>query len=273
MNRVSNRALVNFAVDAAIAAAFVVSAVSGLVFLLPARWLTLSVSTTTALGVDYATWRTLHDWTAVVMIAGVVLHTALHWRWVTTMIRRLAGSRRTGRRPAATDVPRPKAAVPVAPASQVHVPAIAAAPAFEASAGRSEPVERAGLTRHAFLKGAGTVGVAALVGGLVGRSAASAAVSWLGEGSSTSSTASTTSAAQDGAGTAGAGESAQTTTSTARVAIDAGRCTGCGKCLQVCPFGVFAASGGGVAVANADACRLCGRCIQVCPAGAITLNG
>jgi ferredoxin len=36
---------------------------------------------------------------------------------------------------------------------------------------------------------------------------------------------------------------------------------------------VFAASGGGVAVANADACRLCGRCIQVCPAGAITLNG
>jgi len=274
MNRVSNRALVNFVVDTAIAAAFVVSAVSGLVFLLPAEWLTLSASSTTALGVDYATWRTLHDWTAVIMIAGVLLHTALHWRWVTTMVRRLARGGRTDRRSAATDFPRSKAAVPVPLESQADARATAAAPAFEASAGGSrESVERAGLTRHAFLKGAGAVGAAALVGGLIGRSAASAAVSWLGESSSTSGTASTTSASQSSAGTTGTGGSAETTTSTARVAIHTGRCTGCGKCLQVCPYGVFTANGSTAVAANADACRLCGHCVQVCPAGAITLSG
>jgi NAD-dependent dihydropyrimidine dehydrogenase PreA subunit len=48
---------------------------------------------------------------------------------------------------------------------------------------------------------------------------------------------------------------------------------GCGACLQMCPAGVFAASGGGVTAQSPDACRLCGRCTQVRRPGAITLNG
>src|SRR5450759_2928314 len=57
------------------------------------------------------------------------------------------------------------------------------------------------------------------------------------------------------------------------VAVDSGRCVGCGACLQVCPAGVFAASGGAATAQNPDACRLCGRCTQVCRPGAVMLNG
>lgn len=297
MNSVSNRALVNFIIDTAIAGAFVVSAVSGLVFLLPAEWLTLSASSATALGVDYATWRTLHDWTAVIMIAGVALHTGLHWRWLTSMVRRLAGGGRAQARPTGTAPDRrarpagAAAATPAPLASRASAPQAASAPVRELREGASRRSgARDGLTRHAFLKRAGAVGAAALVGGLVGRSAASSAVSWLDDGSSTSTTSSTTSVAQESvtglgsagdsesgaqssAGTADGDQSAQTVTPAARVTIDAGRCTGCGRCLQACPYGVFATSGSTVAVSDAQACRLCGRCTHVCQARAITLNG
>jgi NAD-dependent dihydropyrimidine dehydrogenase PreA subunit len=259
MNRVGKRAMTNFVVDAAIAAAFVVSAISGLVFLVPSGWLSLDGSGSTALGVEYTTWRTLHDWTAVIMIAGVVLHTALHWGWVKAMVRRLAGGRRAHARPAAA-------------------PEAAQAPA----AGRST------LTRSTFLKRAGAVGAAAVVGGLVGRTAASAAQRILDDGSAAGETSA---AVQDDTGGSGSGsldgsssdagassswgdgQSTQSGTSTARVTIDAGRCTGCGDCLRVCPFGVFSSNGSQVVVADAEACRLCGHCTQVCRAGAITLNG
>lgn len=301
MNRVSRRALINFVVDAAIAVAFLLSAVSGLVFLAPSGWLTLpGTAAGTALGVGYATWRTLHDWTAVIMIAGVVLHTALHWRWVTTMVRRLSG----GRAHAVTAAARPAAPVATAPAATASAalgdglttPPVRREPAFDAPAFEphrtAAPAAREGLTRHGFLKGAGAVGAAALVGGLVGRAAAGVAVSWLDEGSSTLGSSTTTVAddtaggwGDDGAGSSGdsssqgsvtpssGGSSGQSTTPTARVAIDTGRCTSCGACLQACPFGVFSTQGGRVVVSDESACRLCGRCLQVCPVSAITLNG
>ena len=58
-----------------------------------------------------------------------------------------------------------------------------------------------------------------------------------------------------------------------RVVVDSAACVGCGRCLDVCPYGVFAWNGGKAVAQNPDACRLCGHCLQVCPAGAITLNG
>jgi NAD-dependent dihydropyrimidine dehydrogenase PreA subunit len=282
MNRVSKRSLINFVVDAAIAAAFIVSAVSGLVFLVPAGWLSISGASTSALGVEFATWRTVHDWAALIMIAGVVLHTALHWKWVTSMVRRLAGGGRTQARPAASPATgtewAPAATTPAATTPAVSTPA--------SSAGG-----RRGLTRSAFLKRAGAVGAAALAGGLIGREAAGAAMSWMGDASTNDTSAAVQDAtgpygsATDGSSGAVTGSStdgsstwdeqpaAQSGASTARVTIDAERCTGCGDCLRVCPDGVFAASDGQAVVANADACRLCGHCTEVCRAAAITLNG
>lgn len=311
MHRVSRRALVNFIVDAAIATAFVASAVSGIVFLVPAGWLSLSGSPTSALGVEYATWRALHDWTAVIMIVGVVLHTALHWRWITTTTRRLFGLRASTRTTAAAVRASGRAASvgsgpgwtpastheasSVAPAALVAPDAFAepgsrgpeTRPALREPEGTSrEPAARSTLSRNAFLKGAGAVGAAALVGGLVGRAAAGAAVTWLDDGSTSRAGSTTASLDQDSAGDWGSGGTesqespsssgdagATQTTPTALVTIDSGRCTGCGACLQACPYGVFAAQGGTVAVADESACRLCGRCTQVCRPGAITLNG
>jgi NAD-dependent dihydropyrimidine dehydrogenase PreA subunit len=229
------------------------------------------------------------------MIVGVVLHTALHWKWVTMMVRRLAGGGRATARPTTA----------AAPATPAAISAAIVAPDAFAESGRSirEPdsarrdpesasrerdaAARQTLTRHAFLKGAGAVGAAALVGGLVGRAAAGAAVTWLGDDASTTRAGSTTaSLEQDSAGGWGSGSSetqdsqsssgdagATQTTPTARVTIDAGRCNGCGACLQVCPFGVFSTDGSRAVVVDESACRLCGHCTQVCRPAAITLNG
>ena len=56
------------------------------------------------------------------------------------------------------------------------------------------------------------------------------------------------------------------------VVIDAGACTGCGRCVLICPYGVFTMSGGKAVVQNAAACQLCAKCTRRCAPEAITLN-
>jgi NAD-dependent dihydropyrimidine dehydrogenase PreA subunit len=126
------------------------------------------------------------------------------------------------------------------------------------------------LSRRAFVLGLGTaVGTAAVLGfgALLRSDATSAGVQladaqsgngWQGDGSTPS----------DGGGSTGS-----TDGSGQRVVVDSAACVGCGRCLDVCPYGVFAWSGGTAVAQNPDACRLCGHCVQVCPAAAITLNG
>jgi hypothetical protein len=81
-----SRAKMNYAVDAVIAVAFVISAVTGLAFLLmgsggyqggrnPAFRPEL-------LGLARGTWSDLHTWGSLMMIAAVGLHLVLHWRWI-----------------------------------------------------------------------------------------------------------------------------------------------------------------------------------------------
>jgi len=52
--------------------------------------------------------------------------------------------------------------------------------------------------------------------------------------------------------------------------IDKNLCTGCGSCVDACPFGAMELHDG-VAVAG-DGCTLCGACVDACPESAIGLD-
>ena len=88
-----NKAKLNFVVDAAIAAGFLVVAVSGfvLMFALPHGGYQGGRNALYAQQfiLDRTTWVALHDWSAIVITAGVVGHVVLHWRWITCMARNL----------------------------------------------------------------------------------------------------------------------------------------------------------------------------------------
>jgi len=76
------RSKLNYWVDMFIGATLVTSAVSGLVFLLPA-------GNASALGVSYRTWSTVHTWSSLAMIGGAGMHLLLHWKWLVTMTNRM----------------------------------------------------------------------------------------------------------------------------------------------------------------------------------------
>jgi hypothetical protein len=73
------RARLNYFVDVGIALAGLVSAVSGLVFLLPGDM------TTGNLSISYQVWNAVHTWSSLAAIAGVGAHLALHWKWMLAM--------------------------------------------------------------------------------------------------------------------------------------------------------------------------------------------
>jgi electron transfer flavoprotein alpha subunit len=47
-------------------------------------------------------------------------------------------------------------------------------------------------------------------------------------------------------------------------------CTGCGACLNACPFGAIETKDGKAYVT--EVCRACGQCVDVCPVGAIEMK-
>ncbi len=267
--RASTRAKINYFVDAAIAVAFVLLAASGLVFLLPSGWVSVSSGSAPAmLGVTLAVWRSIHDWSALVMFSGVVLHTALHWRWVVAMTKK-------------TFAPAPVEVLPQRTASTVVVrhTAEATSPCPVPVAGRAGEDGPPRHTRHEVLVGVGMVTAAVVTGGLAGRALSR---QWLESSDATSAAAapdatSASRAGQESDGSAtGSGFSAEAAPSDSlvadRVVVDQARCNGCGRCLPSCPYGVFGWSGSTAVAADVEACRLCGRCLQACPTAAITLN-
>jgi hypothetical protein len=97
-----HKAKINYVVDLVIGISFIAAGVSGLVLLgaggggfqggrnpgyarelwLFSRW----------------TWKAVHDWGGMVMIAGVLAHLLLHWKWMVCMTRNLfRRSFRTGK--------------------------------------------------------------------------------------------------------------------------------------------------------------------------------
>ncbi len=74
----------NLMVDSLIGLAFVGSAVSGLVFLLPFD----STNSVPLLGLSLRLWSDLHTVSSLALIAGVLLHLILHARWIATTTQR-----------------------------------------------------------------------------------------------------------------------------------------------------------------------------------------
>ena len=74
-----NKTKINYWVDLVIALAFVLSAVSGIVFLFPPS------ASSTVLGIGFRVWDQIHIWGSLLMIAGVLAHLVLHWKWIVAM--------------------------------------------------------------------------------------------------------------------------------------------------------------------------------------------
>jgi NAD-dependent dihydropyrimidine dehydrogenase PreA subunit len=311
------RAQLNFAVDVAIAVAFLVAAVTGILFLLPAGTIrVLGLGMPGMLGVSLRTWHWLHDWSGVVATVGVLVHAALHYRWIVNMTRCTFGSseipaRRAARARAATPAGalatsgrRPEASAARAAARppdsrHPHLGDTAHGDRPIHRAGRTERLDRRRITRRRFVAGAAAgLGVAFLGGALLPRLGADAAKALQGSGgtqssgdatkSSGGSTGSgatdTTGSGSSGSGSSGSGASASGagsasaapggSTAAVLVSVDSSSCVGCGRCLNVCPAGVFAwdASGSHALARNASRCIRCHRCLQTCPASAITVS-
>ena len=54
--------------------------------------------------------------------------------------------------------------------------------------------------------------------------------------------------------------------------MDSGKCTGCGKCIEVCPHGVFVMTNGKSDIAQKDSCIECGACVKNCPFNALEVK-
>lgn len=54
--------------------------------------------------------------------------------------------------------------------------------------------------------------------------------------------------------------------------LSAEKCIGCGRCLEVCPHGVFRVDERKARIIDKDLCMECGACAINCPANAITVD-
>ncbi len=81
-----NKAKLNYWADVIIGVSFVLSAVSGLIFLLPVG--STSALSSGVLGISYSAWDSLHTWSSLTMIGGVLAHLVLHWKWIVGMTRK-----------------------------------------------------------------------------------------------------------------------------------------------------------------------------------------
>ena len=58
----------------------------------------------------------------------------------------------------------------------------------------------------------------------------------------------------------------------ATLKYDSGKCAGCGRCVEVCPRGVFVMRDKRAAVTDKDLCMECGACAKNCDFGALSVN-
>lgn len=89
----NNRAKFNLFVDIAIGIAFFIEAISGLVLAVVLPHGGYQGGRNPLYGQSFVLtreeWLSLHDWFAIVMVAGVVIHLVLHRKWIACMFRNL----------------------------------------------------------------------------------------------------------------------------------------------------------------------------------------
>ena len=290
------KAMLNYWVDAATGIAFLLCAVTGIVFLFPGAVHTAVGAMPSILLLPATWWHAVHDWSGVAMVAGTALHLVLHAKWIAVMTRRVAGGR-AGR----TRATAPAAQTSLPAARPAHPATVVAAtgPAQADPNAQLQTLERhwerrrvereqrehqRRHTRKVFLSGAAALSGAALLVslGLVRSNAGGSPLS-SATGSSTDQPGTTSqsssngpSTQSNGSGSASSGSSSGSSgssTGVAAVSVDQSACVACGRCLQICPKGVFEWNGSNRAAATSpDACIRCGRCLQVGPASAITVS-
>jgi hypothetical protein len=88
-----NRSRLNYLLDAVIGLAFALSSVTGLAFLLMGQGGYQGGRNpgfrTALLGLSRATWSDLHTWASVVMLVGIVVHVAFHWKWIVCVTKNM----------------------------------------------------------------------------------------------------------------------------------------------------------------------------------------
>ncbi len=195
------KATLNYWVDLATGVAFILCAVTGIVFLFPGAVHIAAGAAPTILFIPAALWHKVHDWTGVVIVAGTALHLALHARWIANMTRKTFGAKgkaapaQSGRQSRGA-LPSPAAdAGALTAAGQAGGATAAAAPLHYATAAEAEAGAQLALrrlealraerqrereqrmSRRRFLAGAAVVGGAALLAGtgILAREAASSA--------------------------------------------------------------------------------------------------
>ncbi len=89
----NNRAKLNLFLDIAIGIAFIIEAISGLVLavVLPHGGYRGGRNPLYAQSfvLTRDEWLSLHDWFAIVMVVGVLIHILLHRKWIACMFRKL----------------------------------------------------------------------------------------------------------------------------------------------------------------------------------------
>ena len=53
---------------------------------------------------------------------------------------------------------------------------------------------------------------------------------------------------------------------------DTDKCSGCGRCAEVCPHGVFVVENGKARIVDKDACIECGACMKNCAFDAVRVD-
>jgi hypothetical protein len=84
----NTRGSVNLILNATVAISFLITAVSGVYFLIvPGGWWVVDPM----ILFTRTTWDLIHTWAGVVLTVAAIFHFAIHWKWVTKVTRKMLG--------------------------------------------------------------------------------------------------------------------------------------------------------------------------------------